>query len=104
MKCSKGSKQSEHLYSDLHAVAPNSLIDSFIMSSYWRPERDSREVSHISGLLDNKIQSVKISPSSTETKNFAFDVTPAKYISGLITPRGITKANETDINKLYPEF
>ena len=51
-----------------------------------------------------KIEKVKISPSSTETKNFAFDVTPAKYVTGLITPRGTTKANEIDINKLYPEY
>ena len=90
-----------------YAALPDSTIDWEIRDGIREipiEERDSIEVSYISGLLDNKIQRVKISPSSTETKNFAFDVTPAKYITGLITPRGITKANETDINKLYPEF
>ena len=90
-----------------YAALPDSTIDWGIRDGLKEipiEERDAREVSHISGLLDNKIQSVQISPSSTESKNFAFDVTPAKYITGLITPRGITKANEIDINKLYPEF
>tara|TARA_B100001250_G_scaffold400967_1_gene412231 strand:+ start:435 stop:1538 length:1104 start_codon:yes stop_codon:yes gene_type:complete len=90
-----------------YAALPHSTIDWEIRDGVKEipiEERDAREVSFISGLLDNKIQSVQISPSSTESKNFAFDVTPAKYITGLITPRGITKANEIDINKLYPEF
>ena len=90
-----------------YVALPDSTIDWKIRDGIRDipiEERDSREVSYISGLLDNQVQSVKISPSLTETKNFAFDVTPAKYISGLITPRGITKANEIDINKLYPEY
>tara|TARA_Y100000590_G_scaffold391054_1_gene467353 strand:+ start:893 stop:1996 length:1104 start_codon:yes stop_codon:yes gene_type:complete len=90
-----------------YVALPDSTIDWKIRDGIREipiEERDSREVSYISGLLDNKIEKVKISPSSTETKNFAFDVTPAKYVTGLITPRGTTKANEIDINKLYPEY
>jgi len=36
--------------------------------------------------------------------NFGFDVTPAKYITGLITERGICKASEKSILRLYSEY
>jgi len=46
---------------------------------------------------------VRICPEGTQTANYAFDVTPARLITGLITERGITAANEEEILKLYPE-
>ena len=66
--------------------------------------RDSKEVEYISGLLENQIRSVRVMPLDSPSMNFAFDVTPSKYITGLITPRGVCKANEADILKLFPEF
>ncbi len=90
-----------------YVALPDSTIDWNIRNGIKEipiEERDPKEVSHINGLANNKVQRIKITPSGTECKNFAFDVTPAKFVSGLITPRGITKANENDISKLYPEY
>ena len=66
--------------------------------------RNSEEVEYISGLLNEKIRSVRIMPEDSPSLNFAFDVTPAKYVTGLITPRGVCEASESDILRLYPEF
>ena len=90
-----------------YVALPDSTIDWKItdgIKSIPIEERDSREVSHINGLVNHRVESIRIVPDGTECKNFAFDVTPAKYVNGLITPRGVTKANEVDINKLYPEY
>ena len=66
--------------------------------------RDPREVEYISGFSENQIKSVRIMPENSSSMNFSFDVTPSKFVTGLITPRGVCKANETDILKLFPEF
>ena len=64
-------------------------------------ERDSEEVSHISGLDENnKLKKIKIVPDGSTCANFAFDVTPAKYITKLITEKGIVDANYQSINRL----
>ena len=64
-------------------------------------ERDSEEVSHISGLDENnKLKKIKIVPEGSFCTNFAFDVTPAKYITKLITEKGIVDANYQSINNL----
>ena len=67
-------------------------------------ERDPSEVSNISGSMGGTIESVRITPYKSKSSNFAFDVTPAKYVTGLITPRGVCDASEDDINQLYPEY
>ena len=66
--------------------------------------RDSKEVEYISGFSEDQIKSVRIMPEDSSSMNFSFDVTPSKFVTGLITPRGVCKANETDILKLFPEF
>lgn len=71
-------------------------------------ERNPRETEYITGYYyDNagqkQVQEVRICPEKTKGLNFAFDVTPHKFITGLITERGITKANEDAILTLYPE-
>ena len=64
-------------------------------------ERDSEEVSHISGLDENnKLKKIKIVPEGSSCTNFAFDVTPAKYITKLITEKGIVDANFQSISSL----
>ena len=47
--------------------------------------------------------SVRICPASTTARNWAFDVTPARLISGLITERGVCPASEEGVLGLYPE-
>ena len=64
-------------------------------------QRDSEEVSHIEGLDENnKIQKIKIVPDGAQCVNYAFDVTPAKYITKLITEKGIIDANSSSISRL----
>ena len=67
-------------------------------------ERSGREVSHLSGRTeDGRIETVEITPRGSKVANYAFDVTPAKYVTGLITERGVIAANRQAIAKAFPE-
>jgi methylthioribose-1-phosphate isomerase len=66
-------------------------------------ERNPDEIRFIEGLLDTKSARVLICPEKSAAANYAFDVTPAKYVTGFITERGICKATEADIRRLFPE-
>ncbi|MDR2617862.1 MAG: S-methyl-5-thioribose-1-phosphate isomerase [Treponema sp.] len=67
-------------------------------------ERDPSEVRFVYGKTRNgSLTEVQICPDSTTARNWGFDVTPARYITGLITERGICRAAEQDITALYPE-
>jgi methylthioribose-1-phosphate isomerase len=67
-------------------------------------ERDSREVTEVWGrLASGETGFVQISPNATSARNFAFDVTPARRVTGLITERGICAASEQGLLSLYPE-
>ncbi|MDD3875319.1 MAG: S-methyl-5-thioribose-1-phosphate isomerase [Bacteroidales bacterium] len=67
-------------------------------------QRNGDELRYIKG-LDNtsKIKEVCIIPSSSPVSNYAFDVTPARLITALITERGICNANPESIAVLFPE-
>jgi methylthioribose-1-phosphate isomerase len=66
-------------------------------------QRDGEEVSIMEGRLENgSIGTVRIVPPGTPVANFGFDVTPARLVTGLITERGICKANEKAILELFP--
>lgn len=67
-------------------------------------QRSSREVAYVQGLLKGKIEEVRITPETTPCSNYAFDVTPAKYVTGLITERGICKASEQGLAGMFPEL
>ena len=67
-------------------------------------QRGPQEVTHMSGLgEDGKITKVLISPRNSPVANYAFDVTPARLVSGLITERGVCEASKAGLKKLYPE-
>lgn len=66
-------------------------------------ERDAAEVKYIEGLSDGAIHNVLITPEGSPAKNYGFDVTPARLVSGLITERGICAASEAALLDLYPE-
>jgi methylthioribose-1-phosphate isomerase len=66
-------------------------------------ERDPDEVRYVEGLLDAKAAQVLICPEKSRVANYAFDITPSKYVTGFITERGICKATEEDIRRLFPE-
>ena len=65
-------------------------------------ERNSDELSYINGLDENhNIKKILIYPQKSKAMNLAFDITPAKYITALITERGICEASEKGIKKLF---
>ncbi len=67
-------------------------------------ERDAHEVTHVYGRLPGGgTGAVQITPDNVSARNFAFDVTPARVVSGLITERGICEASEQGLLSLYPE-
>jgi methylthioribose-1-phosphate isomerase len=67
-------------------------------------QRDGAEVANISGKLEGgSIASVCIAPDETVIANYAFDVTPARLVSGLITERGIFDANEQSLVGAFAE-
>ncbi len=67
-------------------------------------ERDAGEVTHVTGqLADGSIASVNIAPKGSTAANYAFDMTPARLITGFVTERGITPATAEGLRLLYPE-
>jgi len=66
-------------------------------------ERDPDEIRYVQGLCHGKIERVLISPEKSPAANHAFDVTPARLVTGFITERGVCKATQADIMSLFPE-
>ena len=66
-------------------------------------KRDPDEIRYVQGLAGDKTLSVLVPPANSPAANFAFDVTPARLVTGFITERGICKANEDDIKRLFPD-
>jgi methylthioribose-1-phosphate isomerase len=67
-------------------------------------ERSGTEVSMITGrALDGSLSTVRVVPSGSATANPAFDVTPARLVTGLITERGRCVASEAGLLSLFPE-
>ena len=66
-------------------------------------QRGGGEVSNIRGCHEGQILDVRLTPAGSPAANFAFDVTPARLVTGLITERGICDASEEGILGLYPE-
>lgn len=66
-------------------------------------QRGATEVRYMQGLRDDEILEVLLTPADSPAANYAFDVTPARLVTGLITERGVCAANEDDILRLYPE-
>ena len=87
-----------------YVALPSPTIDWNIKNSSEIPieERNSDELSLIEGLdKSGVIQKVQIYPHDSKSLNLAFDVTPAKYITSLITEKGICDASEDDLRKLF---
>lgn len=90
-----------------YVCAPSPSID-FSITDGLRDipieERSAQEVSHILGRnAAGEVQQVDILPAGSGARNDAFDVTPRRYISGLVTERGVVAADETAICTLFSE-
>lgn len=67
-------------------------------------ERSAREVTHMTGRAESgEIVTVEISAPGSAALNYGFDVTPARYVTGLITERGVCPASREGMLSLYPE-
>jgi methylthioribose-1-phosphate isomerase len=69
-------------------------------------ERNQDEVKYMIGksTVSGNIESVLICPETTNASNYGFDVTPAKYVTKLITERGVCEASEAGLLTLFPEM
>ena len=87
-----------------YVTLPSSTIDWDIKNAQDIPieERNSEELSHIEGIDENnEIKKVLIYPKKSKAMNLAFDITPAKYVTGLITEKGICEASPEGLKKLF---
>lgn len=67
-------------------------------------ERSPREVTHMTGRMETgEIVTIEISAPGSAAANYGFDVTPARYVTGLITERGVSPASREGLLSLYPE-
>ena len=67
-------------------------------------ERGGEEVSHLTGLTaDGRIETVDVVAPGSACANYAFDVTPARLVTGLITERGVAEASKPGLAALYPD-
>ena len=89
-----------------YVALPYSTIDWSIKNGVDIPieERGSEEVLSVYGRNSaGEVQSVSISAEGTPARNPAFDVTPSRLVSGLITERGVCASSHDGLLSLYPE-
>ena len=87
-----------------YVALPSSTIDWSIKDHKQIPieERNSEELSHVEGIDENnEIKKIRIYPQKSKSLNLAFDVTPAKLVTGLITEKGICEASEKGLKGLF---
>ena len=87
-----------------YVALPSSTIDWEIKEGKDIPieERNSEELSHMEGMDDNnEIKKILIYPKKSKAMNLAFDVTPSKYVTGLITEKGICEASSDALKKMF---
>ena len=89
-----------------YVALPSSTIDWSISEFKNIPieERSSQELSHVEGIDDNnELKKVRIYPKKSKSLNLAFDITPAQYITSLITERGVCDASNEGLKGLFPD-
>ena len=87
-----------------YVALPSSTIDWNIKDHKQIPieERNPEELSHLEGFDElGNIKKIQIYPKKSKSLNLAFDVTPAKYVTKLITEKGICDASLKGLNNLF---
>lgn len=88
-----------------YAAVPSSTIDWTIHDGVRDipiEERSAREVTHITGRAeDGRRMTVQLTPDGSPARNDAFDVTPARLVTGIITERGVSAASADGLKALF---
>lgn len=89
-----------------YVAFPSSTIDPKVESGKEIPieERDQDEIHFLSGSDKGEWQRVRITPNNGRAFNPAFDITPARLITGFITEKGICRPRRNDILRLFPKI
>jgi methylthioribose-1-phosphate isomerase len=90
-----------------YVALPSPTIDFNVVDGLGEipiEQRAAEEVTTMTGrTADGRIESVRIVPDGSPVANYAFDVTPARLVTGLITERGLLKADRTALASAFPE-
>jgi methylthioribose-1-phosphate isomerase len=89
-----------------YVCLPSPTIDWTLHDGFAIPieTRAGREVSHIAGATDDgALATVRLTPDDSPVANPAFDVTPARLVTGLVTERGVCAASAEGLLGLFPE-
>ena len=91
-----------------YVALPSTTIDWTIedgVKEITIEQRDISEVVKMTGkTASGEISEVQITPDGSNAANYAFDVTPRRLVTGLITERGVSEANSNSLKNLFPEF
>ena len=89
-----------------YVALPSPTIDFNVSDGKQVPieQRGGEEVATMTGrTADGRIETVRIVPDGSPVANYAFDVTPARLVTGLITERGVLKADRAALAAAFPE-
>jgi len=89
-----------------HVAVPSPTFDFALPSGDAIPieARDPDEVLNVTGHDDQaRAVTVRLTPPGTRAVNYAFDITPARLVTGLVTERGAAPATRAGIEALFPE-
>ncbi len=91
-----------------YVALPSSSIDFTMRDGVLEipiEQRDGEEVSWMDGRMENgQMGRINVISATSPVANYGFDVTPARFVTALITERGICKADEEEIRRLFPEM
>ncbi len=88
-----------------YVAAPSSSIDWQLddgLSEIPIEERNPEEVTRVIGRNGTKVQTFDIAPPGAKAANFAFDVTPARLVTALVTDRGVCPASREGLISRFP--
>jgi methylthioribose-1-phosphate isomerase len=90
-----------------YVALPSPTIDFTVIDGLAEipiEQRGAEEMSNVTGRgADGGIATVRVAPEGSQVANYAFDVTPARLVSGLITERGVIAATRAELAKAFPE-
>ena len=89
-----------------YVALPSTTIDWTLRDGLAIPieQRGAEEVTVIRGrTADGRLESVRLTPEGSPAGNWAFDVTPARLVTALVTERGVCAASESGLAGLFPE-